>query len=191
VKYENITGATGETEKDVSVNQMPQPAITGPELFVTGIPEIHYETETGMNDYMWRISTSGTINKGAGSNAIEVTRNYEGLNSVSVSYTNSNGCISGISNQVYQLMPGEIHNYNIYPVPNKGEFTISIATEEKQFFSVSIYNPVGQKISDFTGLEVYGLYEKKIRLKTITSGTYLIVFRSKYGKEIRRMTVLP
>ncbi len=191
VKYENITGVTVETEKDVFVNQLPQPVFTDPELFVTGSPGVLYETETGMNDYSWRISTSGLTKKGVGSNAIEVIWNNEGLNSVGVSHTNSNGCISGISNQQYQLMPRKIHNYKIYPVPNNGEFTISIATEEKQFFGVSIYSPGGQKIYDIADLEVYGVYEKQIRLQTITSGTYLLVFRSKYGKEIRRMTVLP
>lgn len=114
-----------------------------------------------------------------------------GLPVIFSSSNHSAARVSGFSNRAFHIMPKEIYNYNVYPVPNKGEFTIAIATQEKQFFSVSIYNPIGQKICEISDLEVYGEYKKQIKLKTIVSGTYLIAFSSKDGREIRRMTVLP
>ena len=191
VKYENLTGTKVESSKIVLVGQLPLPVITGSELCLTGIPSILYETDTGMNDYIWKTSSGGRILNGSGSNSIEVICNDGEFYSVEVSYTNSNGCFSGISNSVFHPKPSEMHDIKVYPVPNKGEFTLSISTEEKQFFRVSIYNPVGQKIYDIAELEVYGVFKKQISLKTITAGNYLIVFRSNNNNEIRRMTVLP
>jgi hypothetical protein len=86
-------------------------------------------------------------------------------------------------------MPGGNIIYNLYPVPNNGQFTISIMTDERQLFNVSVYNPLGQKILDITDLSVYGEYKIPVKLKTVDSGLYFVKFKTKDGQEVRRMSV--
>jgi len=100
-----------------------------------------------------------------------------------------NGCISDPSDRKYHLVLQEKHIYNVFPVPNNGEFTISIASAEVHRFDVSIYNPIGQKIYEIANLSVYGEYRFPVNLKPIKSGTYFIVFKTGEDQEVRRMTI--
>ncbi len=75
----------------VNVNALPSPAITGPASRCYNSTGAVYTTQSGMNNYLWTV-IGGTITAGAGTNAITVTWNTLGNQSVSVNYTNTNGC---------------------------------------------------------------------------------------------------
>ena len=47
-----------------------------------------YTTQTGMSDYVWTVSSGGTINGSATDNTVSITWNNSGSQSVSVNYTN-------------------------------------------------------------------------------------------------------
>ena len=76
----------------VTVNALPTPTITGPSTACTNTAGNIYTTQAGMSNYVWTVSAGGTITAGSTSNAITVTWNTAGAQSVTVNYTNANGC---------------------------------------------------------------------------------------------------
>jgi gliding motility-associated-like protein len=78
----------------VTVNALPVPAINGNSIVCEGITGVIYTTQTGMTDYSWNVSSGGTITAGGtpSSNSVTVTWNIAGAQSVSVNYTDTNGC---------------------------------------------------------------------------------------------------
>ncbi len=96
VNYTNANGCTAAspTVKSVTVNPLPVPTITGNALSCAGSTGNVYTTESGMSNYTWVVSAGGTITAGGtvGNNTVTVTWNTVGAQSVSVKYTNGNGC---------------------------------------------------------------------------------------------------
>jgi hypothetical protein len=84
-------GTGPATSLAVTVNPLPVPVISGSASVCFNSIENNYTTESGMTNYAWTV-TGGIITSGAGSNSINVTWNTQGAQSVSVNYTNSNGC---------------------------------------------------------------------------------------------------
>lgn len=95
VNYTNENGCTAlsSTIKNVTVNTLPVPTIAGSTSVCAGTSGIIYSTEGGMTGYTWTISPGGTITGGSGTHEITVTWNTAGLNTVSVTYTDTDGCI--------------------------------------------------------------------------------------------------
>ncbi len=93
VNYNNATGCTAanSTVKTVTVNPLPVPTITGSLSAVTSSNKV-YTTQAGMSGYIWTVSSGGIITSGAGTNAISVTWNTAGVQTVSVNYSNATGC---------------------------------------------------------------------------------------------------
>ena len=94
VNYTNGSGCTAVAPASyaVTVNALPTPTITGLNAVCAATTGVTYTTQTGMTGYTWTISAGGTITAGAGTNAITVTWNTVGAQSVSVNYTNASGC---------------------------------------------------------------------------------------------------
>ncbi len=76
----------------ITISAAPLPVIIGPGSVCVGSTGNSYATQTGMTGYFWTISPGGTINNGQGTSDAHVTWNTQGANTISVSYTNSNGC---------------------------------------------------------------------------------------------------
>jgi PKD-like domain len=85
----------------VVVNPLPTPTITG-SITATTLTSKVYTTEAGMTGYAWTVSAGGTITAGAGTNAITVTWNTAGPQTVSVNYSNANTCTAA-SATVYNV----------------------------------------------------------------------------------------
>jgi len=94
VNYTNATNCTAATPTvyNVTVNPLPVPTITGPNSVCVNSTGNVYTTQTGMTGYTWTVSAGGTITAGAGTNAITVTWNTTGAQTVSVNYANANNC---------------------------------------------------------------------------------------------------
>lgn len=78
----------------VTVNPLPLPSLAGPlTVRVTSTGNL-YTTETGMSNYIWAVSSGGSVAAGGttGSSSVNVTWNTTGPQSVSVKYTNTNNC---------------------------------------------------------------------------------------------------
>src|ERR1035437_6850420 len=76
----------------VTINASPVPTITGPASICSGMTGTVYTTESGMTGYTWAVTPSGSITAGEGTNTITVTWHSNPSESVSVNYTNANGC---------------------------------------------------------------------------------------------------
>jgi len=76
----------------VAVNPLPVPVIAGPATACQGSATNVYTTQTGMTGYTWSVSAGGSITAGAGTANVTVKWNTAGNQSVSVTYTNANGC---------------------------------------------------------------------------------------------------
>jgi len=76
----------------VTVNVLPVPAISGPNPACLGTTTNLYSTQTGMTGYTWTVSAGGTITAGAATNSITVTWTAVGAQTITVNYTNANGC---------------------------------------------------------------------------------------------------
>jgi hypothetical protein len=96
VNYTNSNGCTGLAPVcyNVTVNPLPVPTISGPASACTTVPVV-YSTQSGMTSYIWTITAGGQITGGGGTSSINVTWNTAGSQSVSVNYTNANGCTAG------------------------------------------------------------------------------------------------
>ena len=90
----------------------------------------------------------------------------------------------------YRIAADSPNIYNLYPVPNDGEFTLSIKTAGPQTFSVAIYNQLGQKIYELHDLVINGEFTRDINLRPASSGVYLIIIQSEKGKEVLKMNIV-
>jgi gliding motility-associated-like protein len=96
INYVNPNGCTAvsPTVLNVTVNPLPVPTITGPITACINSTGNVYTTEDGMSNYIWAVSSGGTITSGGGTtnNTATITWTAAGPRTVSVRYTNSNGC---------------------------------------------------------------------------------------------------
>jgi hypothetical protein len=76
----------------ITINTLPVPSINGPATVCVNSAGNMYTTQPGMTNYIWTVSSGGTITSGSGTNSITVTWSYPGTQTVCVNYTNSYGC---------------------------------------------------------------------------------------------------
>ena len=110
VNYTNSNNCTAgaPTVYNVTVNPLPVPTISGSALGCVTTTGNSYSTQTGMTGYLWNVSSGGTITSGTGTNAIAITWNISGAQSVSVNYTNSNSCTAATPT---------VYNVAVNPLP--------------------------------------------------------------------------
>lgn len=115
VNYTDINGcnAANPTQFPVTVKNLPVPSISGSSSVCINALNVAYTTEAGMTNYSWSVSAGGTISGGGTSsdNTVYITWNSTGTQTVSVSYTGTNGCPAS-SPVVYNVM------VNPLPVPS-------------------------------------------------------------------------
>jgi hypothetical protein len=118
LNYTNPFGcpATSPTVYPVTVNPLPVPTIAGPTPVCVGSSGNIYTTQAGMTGYAWTISAGGTIIGSTNTNTILVTWNTAGAQSVSVIYTNANGC-TNVTPTVFNV------TVNPLPVPTITGYT--------------------------------------------------------------------
>ncbi|MCX6231701.1 MAG: hypothetical protein NTZ33_09175, partial [Bacteroidetes bacterium] len=76
----------------ITINPLPVPLITGVSPVCAVSSGNVYSTQAGMTNYIWNVSAGGTITAGGGTNSITVSWNTTSAQTVSVKYTNANGC---------------------------------------------------------------------------------------------------
>jgi hypothetical protein len=93
VNYSNAAGCTAVSpvQFNVTVNVAPVPSISGTFSLCAGIT-VTYSTEASKTNYVWTVSSGGTILSGAGTRQVNVLWSSAGANTISVIYTTSSGC---------------------------------------------------------------------------------------------------
>jgi hypothetical protein len=103
------------------------------------------------------------------------------------------GCSSDASNHVLILLTGiEQHSsaaIKIYPVPNDGQFNISITTDSEESFTIRVYNNLGVKIHEETKVDVNGTLQKVIDLRPVPDGVYTVIFENSQNQVVKKIIV--
>jgi uncharacterized protein (TIGR02145 family) len=103
---------------------LPVPVITGNSTACAGSAGNVYTTQTGMHNYLWTVSPGGSITAGGGLNdyTCTVTWNSSGGRTISVNYTDGNGCNAATPT---------MYNVTVNPSPvitNAGSSTVCSGT---------------------------------------------------------------
>jgi hypothetical protein len=104
-----------------------------------------------------------------------------------------NGCTSDTSNHIYvpavgidkQKSPG----FTIFPVPNDGQFTVSMTSPSQETFTIQVFNNLGVMISELPGIEVKGIVEKVIDLRPVANGIYTVMIRNSSAGIVKKVVV--
>ncbi|MDP4202454.1 MAG: Ig-like domain-containing protein, partial [Bacteroidota bacterium] len=90
--------AANSAKTNVTVYALPVPTITGSGAACANSTGNVYSTESGMSNYVWNVS-GGTITSGgtSTSNTATVTWGSAGTGTISVNYSNANGCVAAAS----------------------------------------------------------------------------------------------
>ncbi|MEO7047664.1 MAG: DUF2341 domain-containing protein, partial [Ferruginibacter sp.] len=111
VNYENSFGCSASKSKTVTTSTNPLPTVTASQsddvcIYYSGNI---YTTEStaGNKDFEWTI-VGGTIDLGQGTASVSVTWNIAGPQSISVNYSNVDGCTAASPT---------VHNVNVHPLP--------------------------------------------------------------------------
>ncbi len=102
----------GEPEEfTITVHPLPVPILTGPAQVCAGSTGHEYTTAINMQNYAWSVSPGGTPTSGgtSTSNTVTVTWNTPGPQTVSVNYSNENGCRGAVP---------FIFNVEVLPLPD-------------------------------------------------------------------------
>jgi len=100
----NSCSASDPTVKVITVMPLPVPWIIGEGSVCAGPTPVTYSTQQGMADYIWTISSGGTIISGAGTYQIGVTWNSAGNDSVTLNMTDANSCTAAHPGVKYILV---------------------------------------------------------------------------------------
>lgn len=94
---------------DIIIDALPEPTISGGADQACHNESVTYTTEAGMSNYAWTVSAGGTITAGgtAASNSVTITWNAAGAQTVSVNYSNANGC-AAVAPTVFNLTVGAL-----------------------------------------------------------------------------------
>ncbi len=95
VTYDFSNGAcTNTTETSITIKSLPDPTLNGPSPICESSISNIYQTDSGKTNYVWTVSTGGQVTAGgtASDGTVTVTWITPGDQSVTVNYTDQNGC---------------------------------------------------------------------------------------------------
>ncbi len=94
VTYTSTFGcpAASPTTLNVAVGNLTSPTIAGSDLMCVNSGWHVYTTQQGFSNYVWTVTSGGTIISGQGTYQVEVDWTVAGAQSVSVNYANTYGC---------------------------------------------------------------------------------------------------
>ncbi|MEI7663311.1 MAG: T9SS type A sorting domain-containing protein, partial [Bacteroidota bacterium] len=131
----------------------------------------------------------GVIIPGATGQTYTVTHNT-GYYSCEVTLS---GCSSPVSNRVWVVMTGieqlQGSNFNIYPVPNDGMFTVSLTSESEETFTITIFSNLGVQVREVKDIRVNGRSDQLIDLRPAASGVYMVVIRNGSSAVVKKVII--
>lgn len=101
--------------RNIIINPAPNPGfVQGTAAVCQGTAGVVYATQPSMSNYIWTVSPGGTITAGGTtlSPSLTVTWHTAGPQTVSVNYTNANGC-AAVNPTVYNVMVNTLPNSTI------------------------------------------------------------------------------
>lgn len=104
-----------------------------------------------------------------------------------------NGCSSDESNHIEVIFtgldePGGTH-VSVYPVPNKGKFTVSVENVEEETYTIFIYNEIGIEVYKKADFQVIGNARLFIDLVNPSNGMYTMLLAGERRTITRKLFV--
>jgi len=111
----------------------------------------------------------------------------EGIYSVTV--TGANGCeaTAEIDLTVGINTPEYLTNFDIFPNPSNGKFTIDLQFEVTQNATIQLLNSLGQEVYQFTDTQSHFL--KTVEIYEAAAGIYFVVIYTESGHVARRVVL--
>ncbi len=110
----------------VLVNPLPVPVISGEDSLCENATGIVYTTESGQSNYVWSVAGDASIVSGDGTESITVDFGAAGNDTISVTYTDENGCSPLVPAQFAVIVAptlttaGEISGPDSIDIPSTG-----------------------------------------------------------------------
>ena len=79
--------------------------------------------------------------------------------------------------------------FEVYPVPNNGEFTAEITSADQKTFSIRIYNQLGQVVHELKEIRVKGKRVLRFELGNLPGGIYTVVLKNDAGSATRKIVI--
>ena len=167
VNYTNINSCTADepTKFNVTVNPIPSTPV------VTMIGDTLYSNSPIGNQ--WYLNDVAIVGATDSTYVVTESGQYYVITTI-------DGCSSVTSDTIQIVMVG-VENLNtnsvsLYPNPNNGHFTLTVASPSKETFVISIFNSLGIKIYESHDT-VNGTLNKNINLN-VSQGIYSIVLQN-------------
>lgn len=128
--------AAAPSTLNVTVSTLPTPTISGSNSMCQNTGLFVYTTQSGYSNYVWGVTSGGTIVNGQGTYQVEINWTGSGAQTVSANYANASGCSAntpgtfavnvmplpgtpGAITGTSELCAGTQHvSYSVAPVPN-------------------------------------------------------------------------
>ncbi len=123
----------------------------------------------------------------------QTTATATGLSSGVIYYvtvTDASGC-SAIGNVVLSVgidSPEYLTNFDIFPNPSNGKFTIDLQFEVTQRATIQVLNTLGQEMYQFTDTQSH--FQQTINMQEVAAGTYFVVISTESGRVVRRVVLM-
>ncbi|HTX88731.1 MAG TPA: T9SS type A sorting domain-containing protein [Bacteroidales bacterium] len=146
-------------------------------------------TTAGASSYLWLPSgaTTATI-------VVDSTGVGLGTQAYIAEVTGTNGCVgTDTVNVTYKDCTGipvlQDVEFNIFPNPNPGVFTIQGSSSAKEILNIVIINAAGQPVYTLDKMDVFGNFSRKMDLSQLSAGTYLMQISGSTGMLIRKLVI--
>jgi len=176
----------GAVSPAFAVTVHPKPATP----VVTATGDMLTSSASSGNQWYFSVTQGGTGNiiPGATSQTYQATQTGWHWTVV-----NAGGCESDPSLRVYIVIVGvdelQAGNFNIFPVPNDGKFTVAMTSASKENFTITVLNNLGVQIREIRDVQVHGRFEQVINLRPVAPGIYMVVIRNSEQHIVRRIIV--
>jgi len=103
------------------------------------------------------------------------------------------GCSSAPSNEVEVIFTGigELNgsSFSIFPIPNNGKFTATMVIQGEDIFTIRVFNELGSKVYEKSGIHVNGKAQEFIELNNPGKGIYSVIFQGNNQTVTRKVLV--
>jgi photosystem II stability/assembly factor-like uncharacterized protein len=82
-----------------------------------------------------------------------------------------------------------VNNFEIFPNPNQGEFTVKFNAAQPDNYTIKITNALGEVVHEYTLNAFIGEHRRTINLEKISKGVYMVNIISSDKSTVKRITI--